>query len=53
MSLEGLSEKMHFILIQSEFNKTVVAVWCIGAEGFEGEGEAEEAREQRGRETDC
>lgn len=44
---------MHFILIHSEFNKTVVAVWSIGAEGFEGEGEADEAKEQRGQETDC
>lgn len=50
MSLEGLSEKKkkHFILIHSEFNKTEYR-----SEGFEGEGEADEAREQRGQETGC
>ncbi len=44
--LRASPKKQHFILIHSEFKKTVVAVCSIGAGGFELE-EVDEGKEYR------
>ena len=49
--LRASPKKQHFILIHSEFKKTVVAVRSIGAAGFLCE-EADEGKEFRGQETE-